>query len=131
MPEEVDRNWLGRESLDPYEFSPLHAWVLVKQDDDPVATPGGIIIPDNSKTRGRKIASGEVIAVGGGRGKDCLWDMPSPGSRIAFSVIANFPDTQQAIQSRFGVRDGNIKYFLVHGMDVLLEWDNDLELRVR
>jgi co-chaperonin GroES (HSP10) len=107
-------------SFDPRNLRPLGPWALVRQDDDPEQTPGGIIIPDTSTLKGRRNCVGTVINVGNGwgKGKDGKghrYDMPAPGSRVVYPAVASLPDTQKLIQWR-----GEKNWFLIHAIDLNL-----------
>ena len=121
-----------RALIDPHKVHPLHAWILVREDPDPSKTPSGLLfIPQTSKLQGRRNSKATVIAVGDGLAKPAFeggpqirWEMPIPGERIAFPVLAHLPDTQQKFQKMFRMEDEvGFRYYFIHAIDVLFAWD--------
>ena len=129
--ETLEKVPVGRGHVDPHTVRPLHAWILVREDDNPTVTAGGIIIPETSRYQGRRNTKGDVIAVGNGiskpsreGGPSTRWEMPKPGERIAFPILAHLPDTQKRFQGLFKLEDDSGgRYFFLHAMDVLFAWD--------
>lgn len=124
--------YVRNSSIDPRTVRPLHAWILIREDDDPATTESGlIIIPESSRYQGRRNTKGTVIAVGDGwakplkeGGKPYHWEMPVPGDRIAFPILAHMPDTQQKFQGLFKLEDDRGgRYYFLHSMDALFSWD--------
>jgi len=113
----------------PSSIRPMHAWVLVREDPDPTVTPGGLIIPGTSEYQGRRNVKATVIRSGPGRDKSGrLWEMPAPGSRIFFPILAHKPDTQVRIMSTiFDPEHPDARHYLVHASDTLGRLDPEYE----
>lgn len=109
---------------DPSTIRPLHAWVLVREEPPPTATPSGlIVIPDTSKYQGRMSVIGRVIAHGPGRDKSGnWWETPEPGSYVVYPILAHEPTTQRRFQAIIRDEGGDTKalYYFVHAMDLVL-----------
>jgi len=123
----------GHLHFEPENLRPIGPWVLVRQDPDPERTEGGLFIPATSRIKGRRMVKATVVRSGSGRGKGVLddevkkgrgrrYEMPKPGDRVVYPVVAAMPDTQKLIQ--FYGKEG---HFLVHAIDLLGVMEGDGE----
>lgn len=120
------------EKLPPEVVKPVGPWVLVRIDERPEATAGGIVLPDQKvMVENVQEKTGRVVAMGDGMANDRNADKHIPeglevGCRIMYR---GFLDAAQNLRTIFDMEfaDGG-EYCLMHMKDLLAVVDDDVEV---
>lgn len=88
---------------------PLYGRIIVKRDEQPDKTKGGIVIPDQAKA---KLGRGEVLAIGKGAQSPHTGEFMGMDIQVGDIIIFGRFDGKE-------IKEGNDEYLILEEMDVL------------